>query len=735
MCLDDIRKDTKALLLRHGIGPPSTTASALKLAPVPKGAPITAHWHVARNSIADTVSENLCHRDGPWMVGIVGCSGSGKTTAAAAIVGDKSTGTILRRGGESHLEACERLDRVRRHFDGVIWLRVGRGAGAEDKLPSLMLQLARMVEDISSIANYGPREAPTYLEGGTATTAYIRDKIAKGNGDNEYRCLLIADDVWESAVMEQLKDTGMRVLLTTRDVKLVQGAGGIPVQADRLGGDEAEAALRGAAELHPDAVLPTCAYDVIKRCDWRAMYVGSVAKWEYLKNRDDEDAWKKALDSIDKHVAEIVAERATDEAGDIVADRHHAILRAGFDCLAYEGMHSKLYLALAVMPDSHSFAVYEAAILLFGHHYTERDLEKADDVVAMLERWAIVRVDGTGLYRMHDARRNFARKTLMEHGNVRAMAVKRWREHLSTLDALRSVDLLVLLGLWQALELVGGDGWRKSRPYDEAVEEMDPTDPSYFASIKMLANLYQVEGDLDGVEELMQKILKRNYNLEGRNPLVVANAFCWLVLTTGSRGELQEAKRLRANLSKFVDPAVAYWKSCSPTGGIEDSLALHTLGSLCLTAGRIKEAEKWFQSARDRHAAAGLSECHAHVGAMLQGLAHCLQHDNRCDEAEVLFGRAINIIKMRRGPNSLEEASTLCFLAVCELDAKRPGAAEVLFRRALDIYKRKTGPPSRLVPNLLRSLAVCLREMGQGPEAEELLQESQAIQQKAIGKP
>lgn len=727
--LEELKTNATGICRTQGVG----SALGAKLAPVPQGAPVTADWHVVRNSVVDAVRENLCDPGGPWMVAIVGRSGSGKTTAAAAIVGD-NMGKVLPRDDETHHEACEHLEEIRRHFyDGVLWLRVGRGAGTKTNLPSLMLQLARMVgENLTD--NCGAGEASMNQEGGTATAEYIRKKVASGNDGQGYRCLLVADDVWESEVVAQLQETGMRVLLTTRNVELVRGEKVSDkkfVGVDKLTPAEAEAALRGAAQLRSNVPLPPSAYHVIERCDWRAMYVGHVAKFEYLKGRKDEKAWKQALDAIDQNVETLVAERNSCRDGDLVTDRHHAILRAGFDCLASEVMHSKLYLALAVMPDTHSFAAYEAALLLFGHEYDYSDLERAEELVWTLERWAIVRVDGTGLYRMHDDLREFAKKTLRERGNMHRTAVSRWRDHLSTLDALRSVDLLVLLGLWQALENIGGEGWRASRAYDKAVTEMDPSDPTYFASVKVLASLYQVEGDFSGAEDLMLKVLERNETLPNANPLVIANALCWRVVVTRSRGQRREAHQLRTRIKKLVDSATTHWRGCERSGELEESLSLHTLGSLCLTAGRIEEAEQWFRQALEAHEAIKLGKYHAQVGATLQGLAHCVQHHpERQAEAEALFHRAIDIVKMRRGPDSLEEASTLFFLAVCELDANRPQGAESLFRRALDIYKRRNAHPARLEANALHSLAVCIREMGRWEEAEELLRTSLAIQQR-----
>lgn len=92
-----------------------------KLAKIPKGTPTHKSWQVSRHQVDKVVLEALVgNNDTPRLVGLVGDSGAGKTTAASAIV----RSTRLREA------SC----------DGVLWLSVN--AGAKERLPSLMLQLA-----------------------------------------------------------------------------------------------------------------------------------------------------------------------------------------------------------------------------------------------------------------------------------------------------------------------------------------------------------------------------------------------------------------------------------------------------------------------------------------------------------------------------------------------------------------------------------------------------------------
>ncbi|CBJ27327.1 conserved unknown protein [Ectocarpus siliculosus] len=121
-----------------------------KKADIPQGTPMRKSWHVERRHVMDTVVEALTGEAGPHLVGLVGDSGAGKTTAASELVGSNV---------------------VRESFsDGIVWLAVNYGANK--RLPSLMLQLARMVhEDIGGCVGGRPNES------GDNADAYIKQRM------------------------------------------------------------------------------------------------------------------------------------------------------------------------------------------------------------------------------------------------------------------------------------------------------------------------------------------------------------------------------------------------------------------------------------------------------------------------------------------------------------------------------------------------------------------------------
>lgn len=165
----------------------------VKLAEVANGTPIRKSWHVERRHVMESVFEALAGSTGPHLVRLEGDSGAGKTTAASEII--------------------RRTD-IREIFsDGIVWLTVNEGA--KQRLPALMMSLARMVyEDVGGSVG----RPPTQPNDGAA---YIKQRIDAGHGGKGLKYLVVADNVLDKGAVSELLETGMWVLLTTRDEELV----------------------------------------------------------------------------------------------------------------------------------------------------------------------------------------------------------------------------------------------------------------------------------------------------------------------------------------------------------------------------------------------------------------------------------------------------------------------------------------------------------------------------------
>ncbi|CAB1096338.1 unnamed protein product [Ectocarpus sp. CCAP 1310/34] len=451
----------------------------IKKAYVPQGTPTRKSWHVERH-VTETVVEALTGEAGPRLVGLVGDSGAGKTTAAAELV---------------------RSNVVRESFsDGIVWLTVNYGANK--RLPSLMLQLARMVqEDIGGRVGGHPNES-----GGNAD-AYIKQRMENGHGGKGLKCLAVADNVWEKEVVSMLLKTGMTVLLSTRHEELVTGARGVPVRLDELSARDAESVLRSAAELPPAVRLPDDAVDLIDLCGRVAMDLAFVGRWSTVRGRHDRVAWSDAAAKVRAEIAKIEGDDIVDGAR---GNRRKAILQAGLEDLAIgsdDERVQRLYLSLAVLPDDQGIQVHDAALLLYDRDPTAEDEESVARVLDVLERWSVLRSTWAYKYYMHDVQSEFARASLMDRGDVRRHALRRWVGYISSLDTVRSYNADYLKHQWLDVEKVGGEGWDETHPCETALAEMDDPEPLLQESIAAVAKAHEAHEDWEKASTIWHRSL------------------------------------------------------------------------------------------------------------------------------------------------------------------------------------------------------------------------------------
>lgn len=301
----------------------------------------------------------------PPVVGLGGPTGCGKSTVAAMVVAHED---------------------VRGYFhEGVVWLPVG-GKGAKHRLPELMARLASLVHDTEMRRSFSgdsripipppPRKAciaitPDRLD----SAAFIRavlglsppsprptggsrgEKLGVdgggGGGGRGRRYLIIADDVCEPEVLQELMGLGACVLYTTtRSVEGMRlgdgdgdgnGADADLLQLDDLREEEAETVLRRACGM-PHATLPQTAHEMIKAYGSVAMDINYFGRWDVVCGKADEKAWDMALSRVFVEAGD-GGERWTRRRW------HTAVLFAGLADLARLNDKAKdLYLYLAVLP-------------------------------------------------------------------------------------------------------------------------------------------------------------------------------------------------------------------------------------------------------------------------------------------------------------------------------------------------------------------------------------------------
>ncbi|CAN0020161.1 unnamed protein product, partial [Ectocarpus fasciculatus] len=281
--IEDRLKDVQEMVARLQPRP--------KLAPVPSGVPVGQSWHAVRDGVVDRVCDILGGDGGPAVAALTGRSGAGKTTAAASMVGER-VGPFRPLAHENEDQARARLGRLRACFsDGVVWLRVGKGAGAADRLTRLMHKLASAFhKEVVKMRV----EAPAVGETGES---YVKRVVEQ----ESLRCLVVADDVWEEEVIKKLRETGMWVLVTTRTALMVQPKERVVV--DKLEAAEAENVLRGAADLPPGQRLCDDAMKVLEICGLAATDIAFVGRWGSVRTTDgvhkSNRAWARAVGEIE----------------------------------------------------------------------------------------------------------------------------------------------------------------------------------------------------------------------------------------------------------------------------------------------------------------------------------------------------------------------------------------------------------------------------------------------------
>lgn len=166
---------------KYGGGGSSRRPPVPDMAAAPAAALALPASFVVRTSLMSEVVGNLTAANAPRSPYVLqGSGGAGKTVLASAVV---------------------RNEEIRKHFgQGIFWLDVGRHGKL--KLHALVQRLAREMDVVSE--NMDDRND------------VVRDMALAGARHNSVPRLLVLDDVWHEEVVDALRPTGLRILVTTR---------------------------------------------------------------------------------------------------------------------------------------------------------------------------------------------------------------------------------------------------------------------------------------------------------------------------------------------------------------------------------------------------------------------------------------------------------------------------------------------------------------------------------------
>ena len=190
-------------------------------------------------------------------VGVQGMGGLGKSVLAAALAWDEE---------------------VRRAFpDGIFWLRFGQEV---DEAGVLELQK----EILLVLAPNSLPESPA--QGRNLLNLVLQSK----------RCLLIADDLWESRHINHfdLADSGSRFLLTTRNNEVIQETGAHRCELELLSDKQARDLLAKCSGFAEED-LPEEAEAILRKCGKLPLAVAAIGSMVNGKGRS---RWQLALDKL-----------------------------------------------------------------------------------------------------------------------------------------------------------------------------------------------------------------------------------------------------------------------------------------------------------------------------------------------------------------------------------------------------------------------------------------------------
>lgn len=441
-------------------------------AKIPAAAPLVRTWYAKRAAIvAEACDRLLCPSsnsdtaaaaaadDAPNIVGLAGPGGAGKSTVASMVIAREDVRVYFR--------------------SGILWLSVGHGA--KHRLPELMLSVAKMVYEVVLKEEVRPPLMPAF--GGCAEdgVAYIREVVGQGH----HRYLLVADDVCEPEVLEALKSTGAWVLYTSRfDAMLPPEP---PIRLNEIFIEEAALVMRGAANLATADRLPNVAYELMERCEFNVMDLAFIGSWGAVHAKTDAEAWRAALSRI--------ADMCEGEEGGPSLPWRTAVLHAGLEALAEDDPNNReLYLCLAVIPKRLGFAAENAAALLFGEEFSADNLAAATRVLATLERWAVLALDGEGKYHLHEVHAEYIGKLLPMHQDAGIKALQRWRAHISSVRALLTWSDEELVDIWNVFGALEGTPVA-ARPYDAALEALEISDCRLSTALRQAGHFHWLAGD------------------------------------------------------------------------------------------------------------------------------------------------------------------------------------------------------------------------------------------------
>ncbi|MFM6138551.1 MAG: NB-ARC domain-containing protein [Sphaerospermopsis kisseleviana] len=290
-------------------------------------------------------------------VGLQGMGGIGKSVLAAVLANDEEVRSVFP--------------------DGILWVTLGQ----QPKLTLRQSDLAKMLGDSSQIFQ-DVQQGKVYLSELLANKA----------------CLLIIDDVWKTQDAQAFNVLGQRckMLITTRDIKVLEEVGAINHHLDLLTVTESLSLLALWAKQHPET-LPPQAHQIVEECGRLPLALAMIGAM--LKGKPER--WQNVLYKLQNADLEKIKYQFPDYS-------YPDLLKAiQVSVEALEPDLQKRYLDFAVFPED---TLIPETVLQTLWELEGFDKFDTQDVIDLLVERSLIRRDEKNCLTLHDLQYDYVRK-------------------------------------------------------------------------------------------------------------------------------------------------------------------------------------------------------------------------------------------------------------------------------------------------------------------------------------
>ncbi|MFN7349413.1 MAG: NB-ARC domain-containing protein, partial [Dolichospermum sp.] len=309
-----------------------------------------------KNLLLDNQNQRVAVTGISHRVGLQGMGGIGKSVLAAILAHDEDIRSVFP--------------------DGILWVTLGQK-------PALTLRqsdLAKMLGDSSQIF-HDVQQGKVYL------CELLENKT----------CLLIIDDVWETKDAEAFTVLGQhcKMLITTRDSKILEELGAVNCQLDLLTVTESLALLALWAKQPPET-LPTEAYQIVEECGRLPLALAMIG----AMSKGKPQGWQNVLYKLQNADLEKIKYKFPDYYPNLLS-----AIQVSVEAL--EPDLQKRYLDFAVFPED--TLIPEAVLQTF---WESEGLDKFDtqDIIYVLIEKSLIRRDEKNCLTLHDLQYDYVRK-------------------------------------------------------------------------------------------------------------------------------------------------------------------------------------------------------------------------------------------------------------------------------------------------------------------------------------